>query len=511
MIFDVAVSVSVDDLYSTYASNLFTANGNNGEERAEEEQVVTGPPRVARLHRHRPASTSIPRTASRTDTPYNDQTFDDYYNNSNGNGIDEKNNANNYFRVQTRTIIEPSSTQHHSSRHAMSSSDNPVSTSRNDSDRVSARRPPSSTFLENSSWQSQKDSSIRALKSTKADGVSNTNGTPSIPYRSTDFKSLSKSYEAGPQDVVTPSGGRPGLTAFKLSLETGTSARKVSDIVGRFNSGATLADGAGREKNNATSDSHVISMGHRKLDKTDESSLGFNERTSDATTSSNARRWYPADHAYKNNEVDRKRSVAVITLSKTVDPDTDCVPKTDYDLKRNLSYDHSSQSAEKSAAGQSVAAKIFESSPSICQPTEQNITSGQGRNRTASPARSVLKRSPIPEANARNYAPITEGDSFDSTHRNQIAHSNTRETQDGVREESHFDRVPIQLSSQSRRSVVSSHSSTSGRVIEVKLLKGPLGLGFCIEGGIDSPAGDKPITVKRVFKGLNPVYVDNLQ
>lgn len=37
--------------------------------------------------------------------------------------------------------------------------------------------------------------------------------------------------------------------------------------------------------------------------------------------------------------------------------------------------------------------------------------------------------------------------------------------------------------------------------IEVILIKGLTGLGFCIEGGIDSPLGDKPITVKRLFKG----------
>jgi len=37
--------------------------------------------------------------------------------------------------------------------------------------------------------------------------------------------------------------------------------------------------------------------------------------------------------------------------------------------------------------------------------------------------------------------------------------------------------------------------------IEVEFEKGNLGLGFCIEGGKGSPLGDKPILVKRLFRG----------
>ena len=46
----------------------------------------------------------------------------------------------------------------------------------------------------------------------------------------------------------------------------------------------------------------------------------------------------------------------------------------------------------------------------------------------------------------------------------------------------------------------------SGDRIDVVINKGPLGLGFCIDGGRDTPAGPAPITVKRLFKGL-PVCV----
>jgi len=38
-------------------------------------------------------------------------------------------------------------------------------------------------------------------------------------------------------------------------------------------------------------------------------------------------------------------------------------------------------------------------------------------------------------------------------------------------------------------------------ILDVSLHKGPLGLGFCIDGGLDAPAGPSPITVKRLFKG----------
>jgi len=39
------------------------------------------------------------------------------------------------------------------------------------------------------------------------------------------------------------------------------------------------------------------------------------------------------------------------------------------------------------------------------------------------------------------------------------------------------------------------------RLVDIEMVKGPIGLGFCIEGGIGSPVGDKPIIVKRLFKG----------
>ena len=44
-------------------------------------------------------------------------------------------------------------------------------------------------------------------------------------------------------------------------------------------------------------------------------------------------------------------------------------------------------------------------------------------------------------------------------------------------------------------------ASSKGGRIEVELNKGAVGLGFCIEGGKGSPLGDRPITVKRLFKG----------
>ena len=41
---------------------------------------------------------------------------------------------------------------------------------------------------------------------------------------------------------------------------------------------------------------------------------------------------------------------------------------------------------------------------------------------------------------------------------------------------------------------------STASVVEVP--KTSMGVGFCIEGGIGSPSGDRPITVKRIFKGM---------
>ena len=40
------------------------------------------------------------------------------------------------------------------------------------------------------------------------------------------------------------------------------------------------------------------------------------------------------------------------------------------------------------------------------------------------------------------------------------------------------------------------------RVTEVQIMKGALGLGFCLAGGRDSTAGNRPVSVKRLFQGI---------
>ncbi|ESO94564.1 hypothetical protein LOTGIDRAFT_118013 [Lottia gigantea] len=37
--------------------------------------------------------------------------------------------------------------------------------------------------------------------------------------------------------------------------------------------------------------------------------------------------------------------------------------------------------------------------------------------------------------------------------------------------------------------------------MEVTMMKGATGVGFCLAGGIGSPQGDMPIIIKRIFKG----------
>ena len=47
----------------------------------------------------------------------------------------------------------------------------------------------------------------------------------------------------------------------------------------------------------------------------------------------------------------------------------------------------------------------------------------------------------------------------------------------------------------------SGNGDVTTTTMEVILDKGPLGLGFCIDGGHDAPDGPAPISVKRLFKG----------
>lgn len=55
--------------------------------------------------------------------------------------------------------------------------------------------------------------------------------------------------------------------------------------------------------------------------------------------------------------------------------------------------------------------------------------------------------------------------------------------------------------SQTNGSLLNPADDRPMEVVEVELNKGAVGLGFCVEGGKGSPLGDRPITVKRLFKG----------
>ena len=61
----------------------------------------------------------------------------------------------------------------------------------------------------------------------------------------------------------------------------------------------------------------------------------------------------------------------------------------------------------------------------------------------------------------------------------------------------------IKMSSSS----ISSEDTRDEVIKEVVMSKGSVGLGFCIEGGKGSPLGDRPIAVKRLFKGAYPDFV----
>lgn len=82
---------------------------------------------------------------------------------------------------------------------------------------------------------------------------------------------------------------------------------------------------------------------------------------------------------------------------------------------------------------------------------------------------------------------------------------NSIRTQNGTAEKSFskdsFDVVVDATAGNGENSARNVVSGTPAMMMEVAWDKGDIGLGFCIEGGIDSPLGDVPITVKRLFKG----------
>ncbi len=48
---------------------------------------------------------------------------------------------------------------------------------------------------------------------------------------------------------------------------------------------------------------------------------------------------------------------------------------------------------------------------------------------------------------------------------------------------------------------VDSNSDSNYKVLRAELTKDVAGLGFILEGGKDSPLGDRPLAIKRIFRG----------
>jgi hypothetical protein len=51
-------------------------------------------------------------------------------------------------------------------------------------------------------------------------------------------------------------------------------------------------------------------------------------------------------------------------------------------------------------------------------------------------------------------------------------------------------------------------TADSKRLMNITVVKGSLGLGFCIQGGVGSPAGDRPISIKRLFRSKFALIVE---
>jgi len=115
------------------------------------------------------------------------------------------------------------------------------------------------------------------------------------------------------------------------------------------------------------------------------------------------------------------------------------------------------------------------------------------------------------ETNSHSTANKTPKENMETYHRRSVS-KERREVSNG----SKMELVSSQNYSQQYHSRIEQNSSTNGfmstkncldekvlngpEVMEVIIRKGGLGLGFCIEGGKGTTGGDRPITVKRLFR-----------
>lgn len=116
-----------------------------------------------------------------------------------------------------------------------------------------------------------------------------------------------------------------------------------------------------------------------------------------------------------------------------------------------------------------------------------------------------IMKTPTPEVLLVVFHNLSNG-TISAADKHQLTKKSSYSNFNKLSKELSYSTRELGTSTQSSLSSLSASSSTLNQVDNFKIYKANLikdgaALGFVLEGGKDSPLGDKPLTIKRIFKG----------